>query len=233
MYLQDSRRTTLSIPIVLKVLGIAGGTLGILIVVGAVLAYLPDHPDFSPFTTFLSDIGDTAGWPQVVFNSGTLISSPVRFLVLVLLVLRLSQFGTGRGFAAAVLIIGALSALGTVLMTAVPFSVGPTIHKMGIPLYFFGVVPLQIIIGLREWKLRDVPRALPVVSFALAGAYGVFFTLMVLYEMEVVGRGAPVIWQWLGFALSIAWVYAHGILLGQREPIRSSEFAGAVAVVET
>jgi hypothetical membrane protein len=232
MVIQDSRRTALSIPGTLKVLSIAGGTLGILMVALAVLAYLPDHPGFTPFTTYLSDIGDTAGWPQVVFNSGTLISSPVRFLVLVLLVLRLSQFGTGRRFAFAVLTIGALSALGTVLMTAVPFSVGPTIHKMGIPLYFFGVVPLQIIIGLREWRLREVPRPLPVISWLLAGAYGVFFTLMVLYEMEVVGRNTPVIWQWLGFALSIVWVYAHGILLGKREPVRGAKLAGAVPVLD-
>jgi hypothetical membrane protein len=233
MIVQDGKHTTLSIPETLKVLSIAGGTLGILIVALAVLAYLPDHPDFSPLTTYLSDIGDTAGWPQVLFNSGTLISSPIRFLVLALLVLRLSQFGTGRRFAFAVLTIGALSALGTILMTAVPFSVGPTIHKMGIPLYFFGVVPLQIIIGLREWRLKEVPRPLPVISFVFAGAYGVFFTLMVLYEMELVGRGTPVIWQWLGFALSIVWVFAHGIVLGRREWAWGSEFAGTVAVVET
>lgn len=233
MVIQDGRRTVLSIPGTLRVMSIAGGTLGILIVVLAVLVYVPDHPDFTPFTTYLSDIGDTAGWPQAVFNSGTLITSPVRFLVLVLLVLRLAQFGTGRGFAWAVLTIGALGALGTILMTAVPFSVSPTLHKIGIPLYFFGVVPMQIIIGLREWRLREVPRFLPVISFLFAGAYGAFFTLTVLYEMGAVGRNTPVIWQWLGFALSIVWVYAHGIALGRRESVRGAGLAGNVAVLET
>jgi hypothetical membrane protein len=233
MMIQDSRRTMLSIPGTLRWFSIAGGTLGVLIVALAVLAYLPDHPDFTPFTTYLSDIGDTAGWPQVVFNSGTLITSPVRFLALVLVVLRLSQYGAGRGFRATVLTIGALGALGTILMTAVPFSVGPTVHKIGIPLYFFGVVPMQIVIGVREWRLREVPRLLPVISFALAGAYGAFFTLTVLYEMEVVARATPVIWQWLGFATSIGWIFAHGILLGESEPVGGSGFAGAVGVLET
>ena len=168
-----------------------------------------------------------------MFNSGTLITSPIRFLVLALVVMRLAQFGAGRGFAWAVLTIGALGVLGTVLMTAVPFSVSPTVHKVGIPLYFFGVVPLQIIIGLREWRLREVPRGLPVISFLLAGAYGAFFALMVLHEMGAVGRDTPVIWQWVGFALSIVWVYAHGIILGRRDTVRGAEFAGTVVVAET
>jgi hypothetical protein len=229
MIIQDSRRTSLSIPGTLQVLSLAGGTLGILIVTLAVLAYMPDHPDYSPLTTYLSDIGDTAGWPQILFNSGTLISSPIRFFVLALVVLRLAQFGAGRRFAAAVLTIGALGACGTVIMTAVPFSVAPAVHNLGIPLYFLGVVPLQLIIGLQEWRLRKVPRALPVISFLFAGAYGVFVSLITLYMLDLVGRSTPVIWQWLGFVLSIVWVLAHGLLLGQRNPFLA-EPTGATVV---
>ena len=49
--------------------------LAILTVLTSVLAYLPDNPDFSIFTTYLSDIGDTPGWPQILFNSGTILAS--------------------------------------------------------------------------------------------------------------------------------------------------------------
>jgi hypothetical membrane protein len=212
------KRQVLSIPGSLRVVGIAGVLLGLLTVILPTLAYIPGHPDFSILNTYLSDIGDTPGWPQTLFNSGTLIASSVRILLWVLLVLRFSELGTGRTFARTVLIVGTLSTLGTVLMTAVPFGVSPTIHKLGIPLYFFGIVIVQMVIGLRECTLKAVPRLLPVMSFALAGAYGVFFALMVLYELDVVGRNTPVVWQWLGFSLSIAWLLAHTLVLG-KEPM--------------
>jgi len=89
MSIEISNQSTLSIPHSLKVVGIIGGTWAILTIVGAVIAYLPGHPDFSPFNTYLSDICDTPGWPQIIWNSGTLIAVPIRYLVLVLLVLRL------------------------------------------------------------------------------------------------------------------------------------------------
>ncbi len=232
MITQGNRQTALSIPRTLAAMGIIGGTMGILVVGLAVVAYVPDHPEFAPWTTYVSDIGDTAGWPQIVFNSGTLLSTPIRFLVLGLLVLRLSQLGAGRWFGAAVLAIGALGALGTILMTAVPFSVGPTIHKIGIPLYFFGVVPLQALIGIKEWRLK-LPRLLPVISLLFAAAYGIFFTLVMLYEVGAVGRTAPVIWQWLGFGLSIVWVFAHGLILGREDPTWSSKSALAIPVASS
>ncbi|UCH60493.1 MAG: hypothetical protein JSV61_03185 [Anaerolineales bacterium] len=219
MLAQESTQSNLSISKAFRAICLVSGTFAVLMILLSVAAYLPDHPDFSPFTTFLSDIGDTPGWPQVIFNSGTLIVAPLRYMVLILLVLQMYQLGAGRAFGNTVLVIGALATFGTILMTAVPFSVGPTIHKLGIPLYFFGVVPMQIVIGLKEWSLKDLPRVLPVVSFSLAGAYLVFFVLMILYELDVVSRTTtvtPMIWQWLGFSLSILWVYTHGLILGKK-----------------
>ncbi|HSF82905.1 MAG TPA: hypothetical protein VLA49_16845 [Anaerolineales bacterium] len=219
MFVQARTHSNLSIPKAFQAICLVSGTFAVMMVLLSVVAYLPDHPGFSPFTTFLSDIGDTPGWPQVIFNSGTLIAAPLRYLVLILFVLQMYQLGAGRPFGNSVLVIGALATIGTILMTAVPFSLGPTIHKIGIPLYFFGVVPMQIIIGVREWSLKDLPRVLPVVSFALAGAYLVFFVLVILYEMEMISRTTPItpmIWQWLGFSLSILWVYAHGLILGKK-----------------
>ncbi|KKL66513.1 hypothetical protein LCGC14_2144250 [marine sediment metagenome] len=72
MLARKNDQTVISIPGALKLVGIITGTWAILVVLSATLAYLPEHPDFSLFTTYLSDIGDTAGWPQILFNSGTL-----------------------------------------------------------------------------------------------------------------------------------------------------------------
>jgi hypothetical membrane protein len=210
----SAKNTTLSIPKSLKLVGIIGGTWAMLVILAAVLAYLPGHPDFSIFTTYLSDIGDTPGWPQIIFNSGTLISVPIRYLVLVLLAMRLMQLGAGRNFSITVLVVGFVSTAGTALMTATPFSLAPAVHKTGIGLYFLGVVVLQSVIFIREWTLKSVPRMLPLLSLAMVIFYFVFVTLMMLYEQSSLSRTVPVIWEWLSISTSIVWMLAQSILLG-------------------
>lgn len=215
MLARENERTAISIPGLLKLVGVIAGTWGVVVVLAATLAYVPGHPSFSLFTTYLSDIGDTAGWPQIIFNSGTLIAAPIRYLVVVLLVLRLVQLGAGQVFAVSALIVGFVSAWGTVLMTAVPFSVAPAVHKSGIPLYFLGVVVLQALICIREWSLQGVPKVLPGLSLVVVVVFLVFATLMVLYEQGGVSRSTPVVWEWLAFVSSVVWVFAQSILLGR------------------
>jgi hypothetical membrane protein len=217
MLAQQVQRTEIRVPEALLWTGIVGGSLGVAYVLAATLAYLPGHPEFSILTTYLSDIGDTPGWPQIIFNAGTLIVAPIRLLVLALLILRLSQFGAGRVFAASALTIGILSTSGTVLMTAVPFSVGPTVHKAGIGLYFLGVVFLQAVIFGREWSLRPIPRWLPFLCLLMIAVYLVFFTLFLLYQAGVVDRSVPVIWEWLCAATSLAWVFGQSLALGREK----------------
>ncbi len=217
MLLQQEKQLTIPISGALKLTGIIAGAIGILTVSLATLAHIPVDPNFSIFTTYLSDIGDTPGWPQILFNSGTLIAAPVRYLVIALLALRLHQLGAGRSFVTSALIIGFCSTLGTVFMTAIPFSIAPPIHKSGIGLYFFGVVILQSLIFMKEWSLKDVPRILPILSLLLVATYLIFFVLVMLYEQGMVGRSTPVIWEWLCVTLSFVWVFAQGILLGNPE----------------
>jgi hypothetical protein len=215
MLLQENRQFTISIPGALKLIGMAAGATGIIVVLAASLAYLPAHPNFTIFNTYLSEIGDTPGWPQILFNSGTLIAAPLRYLALVLVAMALQQMGAGRSFVKLVMMIGFVSTFGTVLMTAVPFSVAPSVHKSGIGLYFFGIVILQSIIYVKERKMKDIPRILPGLSISVVAIFLVFFVLMILYETGMVGRNIPVIWEWMCFASSIAWVFAHSLILGK------------------
>lgn len=199
-----------------RLTGTIAFALAILTVLSAVIAYLPEHPEFSIFTTYLSDIGDTPGWPQILFNSGTILAAPLRFAVVVLFVLRLRSFtDSKKPFERAVLIIGIISAIGTVLMTAVPFSVGPAVHKSGIGLYFLGVVFLQSIIGFKEWSIKELPRSLPIWSFTIVVCYMVFFVLVMLYETGSVGRNIPVFWEWMCFFTSLGWLAAHTWFFGK------------------
>jgi hypothetical membrane protein len=78
-------RYSISVHGALRLVGVVTGFWAILYVLAAMLAYFPGHSDFSILTTYLSDIGDTAGWPQIILNSGTLIAAPLRYLVLALI----------------------------------------------------------------------------------------------------------------------------------------------------
>jgi hypothetical membrane protein len=215
MIAQNARLTNLSIPRTLKVIGVSGGIIGILGIILPVIAYAPGHPGFLPFTTYLSDMGATPVWPQILFNTGMLLNSPMRYLFLVLLVLRLTQLGVGRGFGWVALIVGAISTSGTIIMSSVPYSLDATIHEIGIPIYFFGVVILQMLIGTCEWKLKAVPRILPSLCFAVLATYSVFFILVMLYESGNVSRTTPIIWEWLCAIFVLVWLFAHSLILGR------------------
>lgn len=69
------------------------------------------------------------GLAQGVFNTGMPHFSPVRYLFLGLLVLRLRAFGASRAFACASLAIGALVVAGSVGMFAVTFSLNLALRK--------------------------------------------------------------------------------------------------------
>jgi len=210
---------TFSTPKALRLTGSFCLVLATLTVMTSVLAYLPANPDFSIFNTYLSDIGDTAGWPQVLFNSGTILAAPLRYLVIVLLVLRLRSFGENhKTFEVSALTVGAFSTLGTVFMTAVPFSVGPAVHKSGLVLYFLGVVFLQSMIGKKEASIKQLPRSLSTWSFGVVASYLIFFALMVLYETGNVGRNTPVFFEWMCFFTSMGWLGVHVHFLGKETP---------------
>jgi hypothetical membrane protein len=207
----------LSIPRSLKVVGLVTGSIGVLAIVLSALAYAVVKPGFDILATYLSDIGATPIWPQIFFNVGMLVVSPLRYVVLVLLVLRLYQFGAGRAFGTGVLILGVFTTVGTIIMTAVPYTVDVNVHKLGMPLFFFGVVILQAVVGVREWQLKAVPRSLPILCFVVVAIYLIFFILEMLYEAEAVGRATPVPWEWLCALSLLVWVFAHSIVLGKDE----------------
>jgi hypothetical protein len=210
-----SNATTLSVPRSLKAVGLVTGSLGVLGLVLATLAYAVVRPGFDLLATYLSDIGATPVWPQVFWNAALLVVSPLRYVVLVLLVLRLYQLGAGRAFGATVLILGVFTTAGTIITSAVPYTVDVNIHKLGMPLFFFGLVLLQTVVGVREWQLKAVPRVLPILCFVVVAAYLTFFTLEMLYEANMVSRNTPVPWEWLCALSLLTWVFAHSVLLGK------------------
>jgi len=206
-----------------RLIGTFAFILAIVSVLTSILTYLPIDPDFSIFTTYLSDIGDTPVWPQVILNTGAILVAPVRYAVIALLGLRLRSFSTNKkSFEVAVLTIGAMSTIGTVLMTAVPFSTAPAVHKSGIGLYFLGVVFLQMVIGVKEASTKGLPRILPVLSFTVVASFILFLILFILYQMGYVGRTTPVFWEWMCFFTSTGWLVGHSIILGN-ENIGKSE----------
>jgi len=204
---------TISLSKALRIVGIIGVVLGITTVLCSTLLYVQEH-DFSIFKTYLSDIGDKPGWPQVIFNSGMLIISPIRYLFLVLLVLQLAHLGASRGFSTAALIIGALVVVGSIGTSAIPYSLSLVIHKMSALLYFFGVVVLQTLIATQEVR-RRLPLALWISSISIVAVYLIFAVLLSLVgKVDGITRNTPVIWEWLAFCSLMVWLIVHSIVLG-------------------
>ncbi len=199
----------------LRGIGWTGVALGIATVVFSSLLYVQSH-EFSIFKTYLSDIGNTPKWPQVVFNAGMLIAAPVRYLFLILLILQLRNVGAGKVFYISALIIGTLVVVGSVGLGAIPYSLDMRLHKTSALLYFFGTVVLQTMIAVQEWRLR-LPAVLSVSSIAVVIIYLVFAVLMTLVgRVEGVTRDTPVIWEWLAFCSLMFWLTSHSIVLGDR-----------------
>lgn len=197
----------------LRIVGIIGVFLGIATVLCSMLLYIQEY-EFSVFETYLSDIGNKPGWPQAVFNSGMLISSPVRYLFLVLLVIQLAHLGASRAFTTAALIIGGLVVVGSIGISAIPYSLNPALHKMFALLYFFGVVVLQTLIAAQEGR-RKLPLMLPVSSMAVVAVYLIFAVLLSLVgKVDGITRNTPIIWEWLAFCSLMFWLAVHTVLLG-------------------
>ena len=201
------------LPKALWIVGIIGFVLGITTVLCSTLIYVQEH-DFSIFETYLSDIGGKPGWPQVIFNSGMLIISPVRYLFLVLLVLEMVHLGASRAFAASALIIGGFVAVGGIGVSAIPYSLNLVLHKISALLYFFGVVILQTLISAQEVR-RKLAVILPLSSISVVVVYLIFAVLLALVgKVEGITRNTPVIWEWLAFCSLMVWLIVHSIVLG-------------------
>lgn len=204
---------TIRVTKALRTVGIIGVLLGIGTVLWSTLLYIQEH-EFSFYATYLSDIGNTPRWPQVVFNSGMLIISPVRYIFLVLVVLQLTHLGAGRAFSATTLSVGALVVFGSIGMSAAPHSLSLALHKMSALLYFFGVVILQTLIAAQEFR-RRLTVILPLSSLTVVAVYLIFAVLLSLVgKVEGVSRNTPVIWEWLAFCSLMVWLIVHSVLLG-------------------
>lgn len=185
-------------------------TMGLLTVIFAVVAYLPVNPEFSIFNTYLSDIGDTPGWPQIIFNNGTILAAPLRVMVIGLMMLVLRGYAGRRpGFEGAVMALSLVSTIGTVCMTAVPYSSGPAVHKVGIGLYFLGAVILQSVLGTAEWRVKAFPRYLPMLSFFIVFCFLVFLVFFMLLQTGADVRALSIFWEWMCFFSSMLWLVGH------------------------
>jgi len=211
--IMDRMESTIGVSVAVQIVGFIGAGPGLATVFFSTLLYIQAH-DFSVLATYLSDIGNTPIWPQIVFNSGMLISAPVRYLFLVLLILVLRELGTGKAFCVFVLAVGVLVVAGSIGIAAIPYSLDRALHMSSALLYFFGTVVLQTLIGAQELR-RRLPVLLPVSSLTVVTIYLIFALLLSLVgKVEGITRSTPVIWEWLAFCSLMFWLIAHAIILG-------------------
>jgi hypothetical protein len=145
-----------------------------------------------------------------------LIIAPIRYLFLILLILRLRDLGAGKLFGLLAFSIGTLVVIGSIGMSAIPYSLHLALHKSSAMLYFFGVVILQTLIGAQELQ-RRLPLLLPLTSLAVVVIYLVFaFLFASIGKIEGITRNTPVIWEWLAFVSLMFWLISHSTVLGRK-----------------
>lgn len=202
------------VPVALRIVGLVLVGLSVTTVTLSALLYA-QHEPFSFFSTYLSDMGNTSGWPQAAFNSGMLLGAPLRFVFLALLVSEWLHLGASPAFARAALLLGALLFFANVGMFAVPFGLSRSVHMTSALVAFFGTVALFVMIAAQEWRLR-LPSVLPASSCAVAAASLVFATLLAMVgRLAGVTRETPVIWEWLVFCAFLFWSTSHLLVLGR------------------
>jgi len=205
-----------------RIVGLIGVVLSLVTVGGAALLYGLQH-EFSFVSTYLSDMGNTPVWPQAVFNAGMLIGIPVRYLFLVLLVTLLARAGASPRSAIAILVLAGVMAIASTGMYAVPFSVNRAIHLNSALVYFFGVVALQALIAIQEWRYLT-SRVLPA-STVLVLVLSLIFVILLasVGRIEGVTRDTPVIWEWLVYFAWLSWLVIHTIVLGRNPAHRTPD----------
>jgi len=207
----------ISIAKALKIVGIIAVILGFSGPMLAMLVFKATGHDFSIFNTYLSDFGSTSGVTAIIFNTSMILSAPIRFLVNVLLVLRLAQLGATRSFSIFFLIISLIATSCMVVVSAAPYDTYPQMHNVGIYLFFPGTVLLQIFLYFQEKKIPEVPNLAKWTSLSVLISHFIFALLIFLMHHDLLHQHTPVIWEWISYVTQLVWILTHSILLGKKQ----------------
>jgi hypothetical protein len=202
------------------VVGSCALLIGLVAVVLPIAVYVQGHP-FSFFTVFLSEIGATPVWPQVIVTSAGLVSGPVRYAFVVLLVLYFWSAGGGRFMGYSILALATVSLVGLIMLLSIPHTLDRDAHLASALTHFFAVVAVQAAILIEERRLRLSPilisATLAVIIFNL-----IFAVLLSLAgKVAFISRTTPALWEWLAFAAQFYWSLIHTIMLGRVGPSSS------------
>jgi hypothetical protein len=203
----------LPVPRALLIVGLVSFLVGSVTMAASLLVYADSHP-FSVFTVYYSEVGATPVWPQVIVTTGGLLSAPLRYAFVVLLVLYFRSIGGGRIAAWAILLLATVSVTGLIGLLAVPFTLNRDVHLVFAQTHFFAVVAVQTAIWIEERRLR-LSALLTTATLAVIVTDLVFAVLLTLVgKVDFVTRTTPVIWEWLAFAAQFYWGLIHSFLIG-------------------
>jgi hypothetical protein len=193
--------------------GLANFLVGAVTMALSIAVFSASHP-FSFFSVYYSEVGATPVWPAVIVTTGGLLSAPVRYAFVVLLVLYFLSIGGSRFMGWTILALGTFSLAGLIGLLAVPFTLDRNVHLSFALLHFFAVVAVQAAILIEERRLR-LSALLTSATLAVIVTDLVFAVLLSsVGKVEFVTRGTPVIWEWLAFAAQFYWGLIHTFLLG-------------------
>ena len=165
---------------------------------------------FSIFTTYISDLGAAAKSSSLVYNTGMIISAPIR----VVFGLYLLKFLESKGADVKILKIIAypivIGAIGSVIMSVFPYDISRLLHLLGAFTYFFSAVIIQALIAKIEFKTSNMLKYLPLIGLIVVLTYVLFVSFEISVLLSNNFRMLACFFEWMGYFSLMAWLVLHG-----------------------
>jgi hypothetical protein len=173
---------------------------------------------FNPANMYISDLGDVQGWTSVVYSSGMLLVTPLRFLFLLYVLGVFSRWGAPRAARIVLLCLGVITNLGIAGMAAVNYDLSLAVHMGCAFAYFFSSLISQIIICAVELRRVGKSRILWISSAANVVA-GLFFVMALTVSRFVpsLPRVLSTLSEWILLVALMTWLVIHSLRLGVAE----------------
>jgi len=187
------------------------------VIVSSIL-YIQIDWKFNIIGYYLSDLGSIPlGTTEnkfylyaIVFNSGMFVVSLFRIIVSLFLIRYLILHNCPKKLAWLTFGIGLIATSGSLIVSAVPYSVSYNVHLMGAFLLFIGATISGTLLTFAEFKSEEIPKILPISIIINVLAYGIFATLLFGTRLGLPER-LPCVWEWIAFLTSLTWLAIHGI----------------------
>jgi hypothetical protein len=200
----------------------------------SIALYIQFDPSFSIFTHYVSGLG---GVPKgnlpgatyisaTIYNLGMLMAVPFRVGFVISLVFLVKKMGSNKILTILSFGTSMLASAGWIILGLVPFSSNLQLHLIGALIYFLGATSFQLIFAITEFKIKKIPRKLPLLGFLNLLSFSIFSYFLIQVEvMQTPGIAEQPILEWIVYVVAIGWVLAHVKYMHNKRIVKNHEMS--------